>query len=270
MSKSAAAAEAAGIGGADADALLDAVRDPWRDPVPVLLDALRSDNAAVRSQAALLLREVQSPRAVVPLAEALTGDPEDAVRAEAAETLGMLGAGGGPGAAALVAATADKSDLVRVCAAEALGGANRDTPGARDALLRLLDDDNSLVRLYAVEALGYLGDTGVVPLLYEKMPADWPEVRVWYRFALLQLGEPFDFRDVQGVLRRGGYTARIQAATVLRLSATGDETEARAVAALQRALRRERHPAAREHLERLLQDMGAGAGDEGAPTAAAE
>jgi HEAT repeat protein len=169
----------------------------------------------------------------------------------------MLGAVTGPAASALVAATRDPSDLVRVCAAEALGGATRDTPGARDALVRLLDDDNSLVRLYAVEALGYLGDTGVIPLLYEKMPGDWPEVRVWYRFALAQLGEPFDFGDVQDILRRGGYTARIQAATVLRLSATGDETEARAVAALQRALRRERHPAAREHMERLLHDLGA-------------
>lgn len=262
-SKAAAAAEAAGIGGADSDVLLDAVRDPWADPIPTLLDALRSPNAAVRSQAALLLREVPSPRAAGPLSEALTGDPEESVRAEAAETLGMLGAVNGLAASALVAATRDPSDLVRVCAAEALGGAARDTPGARDALVRLLDDDNSLVRLYAVEALGYLGDTGVVPLLYEKLPGDWPEVRVWYRFALLQLGEPFDFGDVQNILRRGGYTARIQAATVLRLSATGDETEARAVAALQRALRRERHPAAREHIGRLLRDLGAEApGDE--------
>jgi HEAT repeat protein len=255
------AGEAEALAGhSDADALLDAVRDPWRDPVPVLLDGLVSENPAVRAQAALLLREVPSPRAAAPLADVLTGDPDAAVRAEAAETLGTLG-GAGAAVPALVAATSDPNDLVRLCAAEALGNVGRSDKPVSDALVRLLDDDSSLVRVYAVEALGHLGDLDLVPLLQAKMPGDWPEVRVWYRYALHQLGEEFDFGDVQAVLRRGGATARIQAATVLRLVAD-DENEARVIAALRRALGRERHPGAREHLQRLLSDLGAAEEDE--------
>jgi hypothetical protein len=242
-------------GHADADTLMDAVRDPWHDPIPALLDGLGSENPVVRAQAALLLREIPSQRAVSPLATVVTDDPDAAVRAEAAETLGVL-SGAASALPALIAATADPNDLVRLCAAEALGNVGRSEPAVSDALVRLLDDDSSLVRIYAVEALGHLGNTDVIPLLYRKLPGDWPEVRVWYRYALHQLGEDFDYGDVQSVLRRGGYTARVQAATILRLIAN-DDNEARVIATLRRALGRERHPGAREHLERLLTDLGA-------------
>ncbi len=236
-----------------AEALLEAMRTPDRDPVPLLCAALREGPAPVREEAARYLQRVRSPHAVTALADAVTADLEEAVRWEAAEALGVIG---DPRAVpALVTATGDENELVRLCAAEALGGVGRAEAEAVAALLHLLEDASDLVRIYAVEALGYLGDPGVAATLRARLPREWPAVRVWYHYALWRLGEAFAFAEVREVLRRGdGYRARLQAATVLRLAAT-DETADAFIHALRAAAEQERHPLVLDHLRKLLSEL---------------
>jgi len=234
------------------EALLAVVQDPFLDPVPSLLAALGEDNAVVREEAVRYLKEIRSVRSVESLIACLRHDAEASIRWEAAEALALLG--DVRAVPALVEATRDPNEMVRLCAAEALGAIGKNIPGVTSALVFLLDDPSMLVRLYAVEAVGYLGDRAVVSLLRARMGGEAPAVRVWYVFTLWRLGEPFTFEDVRAVLWRGGYTARLQAATVLRLAATDDNAE-RVVSALRRARDRERHPTVREHLERQIADL---------------
>jgi HEAT repeat protein len=234
------------------EALLDVVQDPFRDPVPSLLTALEEDDVLVREEAVRYLKEIRSVRSVGSLIARLRHDAEASVRWEAAEALALLG--DVRAVPALVEATRDPDELVRLCAAEALGAIGKDTADVLSALMLLLDDPSMLVRLYAVEAVGYLGSRAVIPLLRTRLAGEAPAVRVWYGFTLWRLGEPFAFEEVRAVLRRGGYTARLLAATVLRLAATDVNVE-RVVSALRRARDRERHPTVREHLERQIADL---------------
>lgn len=156
--------------------------------IPALLDALQSDDHALRKAAATVLdrvgwtpghdtagaaywivreewewcREIGEP-AVEPLLVALANDYDDPdVRVAIIETLGELG---DPRAVEQLTDLL-MDDFVNVClaAAEALGSIG--DPAAVPALIRALSDEYEAVCMAAAESLGAIGDErAVVPLI---------------------------------------------------------------------------------------------------------
>ncbi len=134
--------------------------------LPMLAPALASSMSGVRSQALRAVRELRAPigqrvvatgAAYVPLLK----DADEAVRREAALTLGFLGQGGlnadaaSSGVAALIETVrADASARVRKAAAWALGEIG--DPSARDALRAAAADGDAQVRSVATAAAGRL------------------------------------------------------------------------------------------------------------------
>jgi HEAT repeat protein len=158
----------------------------WFRPVNHMIRALRSEDSAARLAAAVALGRAapeDAPAAIPALVDAL-GDAEAQVGAEAAESLGSLGAVAmvDPGArgsirvavAALSRAVADRRAEVRAAAAGALGQiAGRVPPGGdppfdpgpvADALAGAMGDPSAQVRAVASKSLSVLAvKTAIAP-----------------------------------------------------------------------------------------------------------
>jgi hypothetical protein len=93
---------------------LNFVSSEWDDPVPVLLDVLKSDNPVARIQAMKALGGLgdRATKAVPALTDALRS-PDANVRGEAAHTLAEMAAAAGPAVPALIELLKDKSAGVR-------------------------------------------------------------------------------------------------------------------------------------------------------------
>lgn len=120
----------------------------------VLADAVGDPDAAVRRDAATVLGRVSAPLAVAPLRQALS-DPEPLVRQEAAEALGVLG---DPAALPELRAAAERGEWAAVRALGRLGDR-----ASVPLLIGALQD--SRVAGFAAEALGNLGDPAAIPAL---------------------------------------------------------------------------------------------------------
>jgi HEAT repeat protein len=143
--------------------------------VEPLIQALKDENATVRTNAAAALGWIGSPRAAAPLAACLK-DADERCRGTVALALGMLGM---PAALRpLARAMGDPSAIVRQQAAEALGELG--DPVASDLLLDVLDDrDEPLeVRAAAARALGNLHVPQVLLPLRELLGAPEPALRM--------------------------------------------------------------------------------------------
>lgn len=230
----------------------------------------------------------KDPRAAAFVAEALTGDAEPAVRAEAAAKLGAILSGrsagahrpraegsGAPFEAELLRAVSDENVRVRDAAARALGqlGSGR----AESALLHLLDrDDWPLARKGAAESLGFLPASASVDgalgdaLREDESPVvraaaaralgrrPTPAAGEWLLRALRDGEEAADVRQEAArslgqICATGARAALLEQA--LRLSDPHIEPEQRrlSVASL-RALGELRSPGLREQLAPLLGD----------------
>jgi HEAT repeat protein len=123
---------------------------PNADTVPLLLQALEDEAAAVRQCAALGLRQRPDPDAVAGLARALD-DPDSLTRRLAGEALQAIGSAAVP---ALLAVMESGSHIARLEAARALAsiGDTRAIPALFDAL-----DDSALLEYWANEGLERMG-----------------------------------------------------------------------------------------------------------------
>jgi len=160
--------------------------------LPLLLDAVKSDNQLMRANAVSVLSVYRDPR-VVDVFIGLLSDKNSVMREEAIESLKtvivpsdlprllplltilpssadrehlvrILGAAGGAAVAPLTELSQDESPDIRQAAAQSLGL----TGDARavDPLVPLLDDPDGLVRYFAIRALEAIGSPcAVEPLL---------------------------------------------------------------------------------------------------------
>lgn len=192
--------------------------------------------------------------AVAPGLAALLRDPDEDLRALAAQSLALLGPHAGAAAPALTDAVDDPSPAVRLAAVKALGGIPALEGRAVDRLLRLLEGagEPADLRVAAAGAM-MVGATAqrarAVPALWRAV-ADDPhgEVRLMALVSLLELGEPrarcaeaLVERVLLGpdselrrracyVLKGIGPEARVAAAALARAAAEDDDPEVRAEA----------------------------------------
>lgn len=152
---------------------------PANESVTSLIPLLSDKEAFVRQEAAYALGKTRSRAAVAPLAERLTTDKDDGVRAAAAVALGEIGDEVVvpvliqviAGQTAIIEGKSkgkvkrDKNEFVLRAAAEGLGRIR--SRAAVPALMLLLADDElaSDVRREAAHALGLIGDPVAVPAL---------------------------------------------------------------------------------------------------------
>lgn len=173
---------------AEAAHALGDVRDPEARAraVPALIEVLGDPRPEVRTEAALSLGDLNSEQAVEPLVQRLE-DPVSAVRQAAAMALGRLGAGAG--FEPLARALADGPVDLRFQAATSL--AEIDPERAREPLRAALgDEDGEVVGAVAV-ALGAIGETAAIERLVALLD-DWsrPQTRFDIGYALADLGDP--------------------------------------------------------------------------------
>lgn len=156
-----------------------------------LAKALKDDDPLTRERVANALKELEDPRATMPLVEAL-GDPCGDVRRAAALALSWVGdERAGP---ALIGALEDKNDSVRLWAASGLRRVGDES--AVEALIKALSDPYDSVREQAVLALAKTGDNKAVKPLLEAL--DDKDVRV-------QEATRFTLRETFGVDVGRGY-----------------------------------------------------------------
>ena len=233
--------------------------------VAVLIDALRDELPAVRSEAALSLGDLESEAAVEPLLAVMT-DEVPLVRQSAVIALGRLGfASSFDGVAQLLEGAAPGD--VRFQAATSL--AEIDPDRAVPHLIAALSDDDGEVVGAAALALGSVGDASALEPLADQLEQwDDPRARFDIAYALAELGDArsvpvlADFvrdRDVAWdaieALERTGHSDAIAplatlvgerrttprlalraAAAVLHLAAGADEQPAEPVAAARKSL----------------------------------
>lgn len=128
--------------------------------VPGLLDALRDENASVRTAAVKSLGDIGDPVAVHELLNTLVKDLSGDVRWQASAALGKIGTAAVPG---LMSALRDEDWKVRRSAAEALWGMSE--PTAVPGLAAALADKNDVVRQAAAGALEAMGSMAVSGLI---------------------------------------------------------------------------------------------------------
>ncbi len=132
--------------------------DPVAIALPALRTALADSAAAVRAQAASSLGRLGAPaRAAIPDLTGLLADPDETVRGRAAEGLGRVGAADPQTVPSLVALLEDPSPDIRAAAARALGAIGGTAAAAVQALAPLLQDRDEEVRKGAADAVGRIG-----------------------------------------------------------------------------------------------------------------
>jgi HEAT repeat protein len=219
---------------------------------PLLREVLRDDAApAVRAAAALALADLDGPRAVLPLVEALADD-DSFVRSEAGKALSSLASRDGAELAApLAAALAAAPEIAKPVGLRVLGGlgeAGADgvvgllgdpavsvrsaarnelavlpAPQVNRALERGLKSGNFGIRSAAAQLAGERGDTEAMPVLADAVAdaTEVPEVQQAARRALVALKGAIDERAEADQLRHAVEPqARIRALVLLTAKAT--------------------------------------------------
>lgn len=194
-----------------------------RDPSQRLEGATAARRAEMLSELA-----ARNPSAAEPLVLRSLEDPEDTVRATAAELAARLRIRAAKDA--LVRWLDEGQPALRAAAARALG-----TLGDRatiPAIARLFNDRDSEVKLAAVQAIGAIGgDAAVVPLL-DRLSDDESEIRVAAARALGELGDARAVLSLLGVLQDP--TPEVREAASVALGRLRDERALRGLVALLR------------------------------------
>ena|GEM_PF-3739142 len=152
---------------------LDIRLNPFR---PVLLEALKSENAQYRWKAAEELGKIgkDAKYAVGPLIHKLK-DKDATVRKYAIDALGGIGADAKCAVPTLIAALNDEDEGVRLAAIDALGSIGYADDDIVTTLIKLLNDKDSWSRDHAVTSLGKLGPgaKAAVPVLKDMLNRQW-------------------------------------------------------------------------------------------------
>lgn len=200
-----------------------------------------SDNPRVRYWVAYLLGSLADPRSASVIEE-LTFDPEEDVRANAAESLANF-----PSEAHLRRLLNDESWVVRSHAAKAVGAA--DVAALAPRLAELLEDHSWWVRQNAMLALVGFGETAIPSLLAQLRSED--------RFARNKAAE---------ALIRTGYATRQIDCVAGALPGCEDARaflvdlgRAEAVGTIENAARTSSEPRAQERLREVLEEIASGA-----------
>ncbi|NND04267.1 MAG: hypothetical protein HKN91_15925 [Acidimicrobiia bacterium] len=137
------------------------------------LEFISTADAKIRRLAVSACAAGLDEAAIEALQQILRHDPDDRVRAEAAEVL----SGAGPVAFSnLMAATDDDAGIVREAIATGFGELE-DARSVDWLMSAARQDPEKLVREAAVAALGAIGDARAVPLLLELVASAAPQVR---------------------------------------------------------------------------------------------
>lgn len=149
-----------------------------------LIAALSSSDATKRAEAAVALGNIADTRAIDPLIVALHDEDPD-VRQKSAEALAKMG---NDATLPLIEVLDDEDWKVRSKVAWALGKL-----GDRRAIPKLkvtMKDEVKDVRQMAIWAVGEIGvETSVIPLLFEALYDEDPDIREEARLAVLKIGE---------------------------------------------------------------------------------
>jgi HEAT repeat protein len=186
------------------------------ETIPELLDALGSDEWALRKSALKLIKQLDD-KSILPGLLRMMGDDRPYVRVAATEAL--IGVADASAVPALLIALNDEKPYMRVAAADALACIK--DPAAVSGLLDALADKNRMIGVAVAEALGRIGSDDAVPGLMEAIRHDDPDVR---RAAAESLGMIKDSRALPGLLEAlhdsVGYVRRAAAGA---LGAIGDD-----------------------------------------------
>jgi HEAT repeat protein/lysophospholipase L1-like esterase len=171
-----------------------------------LLETLRSRDPRIRRAATWALgRAAPSDAAAVvaSLSGLLADDPSEAVRAEAAAALGVLGVGARRAVPALLRALGEPRQAVRWSAARTLAQVRPPAAESLPALVAALESDDGYVRGFATWMLGELGAeaSAAVPALIEALAQEEGYSRAGAATALGRMGAAA--RDAVPALVRG-------------------------------------------------------------------
>ena len=194
--------------------------DPMAVAVPALRAALADPAAVVRAQAAASLGSLGAAAGeAVPDLTGLLADPDETVRGRAAEALGRVGAADARTVPALAGLLDDPSVAIRAAAAEALGALKGVAAAAVPALVPLLQDRDEGVRKAAADAVGRIGvlPEAAADLLAEGLASADNAVRA---------------RTAESLGDIGGAAAEVAAALADAAGDDNDRVRAKAVEAL--------------------------------------
>lgn len=146
-----------------------------------LAEALAGADAEARWGLLAALAQIPGAAATRALAAVLAGDPDEGLRAAAAQILGEHRAGGG----ALIAALQDESVFVAQQAAHALA---RMGPDMAPEFIALLREGTPRARIAAARALVTIRTEDAIPALIAALEDDSPAVQFYAEEALDRLG----------------------------------------------------------------------------------
>ena len=212
---------------------------------------MKDRSPTVRDKAVLLVTEKGFDH-VVHLVEPLLYDKSGDVRYDAAECVGILGkrsAGPRPGLRALLS---DKRALIRAQAAESLALVG--DKGALPKIVRLLADRVPYVRSYAASAIGDLGGIAYVERIRRILMDERSErARVGLLEALFALGDRAVLKDFLRFLESPDYHVRCAAANALEVIPLKRPETQLALTALKKAKRKSLCVADRSTMGRVLE-----------------
>jgi len=243
-----------------------AAADPVAVAVPALRAALTDSAAAVRAQAAASLGRLgAAAAAATPDLTARLTDADETVRGRAAEALGQLGAADPRTVPALAGLLDDPSPAIRAAAARALGAMRGGAAAAVPALVPLLQDRDEAVRTAAADAVGKIGvlPEAAADTLTEGLSSLDTLIRARTAEALGDIGAAAADVAPALVAAAGDDNDRVRAKAVEALGKIGEAAAGVAVPRLVRALRDPDNWVSALAAE-ALGEMGAGA-DEAVP-----
>src|SRR5438105_528559 len=173
---------------------LGEIGPPARDAVPFLKKTLADDNEYLRLTAAGALWNIARKRAAIPvLVEALKSEDAN-TRSAAAHQLSSVGADAREAVPALATALADAEFLVRVSAVLALASIGSEAGAAVPALIKALGDENQAVRGASIGALLRIGPgaKAAAPSLVNLLKDPDNGIRDSAVFALVEIGSSSD------------------------------------------------------------------------------
>jgi HEAT repeat protein len=219
--------------------------EPQLDPAAIVLDALRAaltDPAvAIRAEAASSLGRVGalSGSEAIPDLIGLLNDIDETVRAQSAEALGKIGAGDPATVPALITLLEDSSPAIRTASARALGVLGTTAATAVPALVPHLQDRDEGVRAAAAEAVGRMGilPESATITLTEGLTSDDNMIRARTAETLGAIGEAAVDTAPALVEALGDDNDRVRAKAVQALGKIGEAAAEVAVPRLVRALK---------------------------------
>jgi len=215
--------EASADTGAALDTIERVVRRRPRESVRTLVTLLAHPNAEVRLRSAEALGGTQAGKIAPPLLiRTLETDEDELVRAEAADSLGLI----------------------------------RDQRAAA-ALRRALSDRSRFVRAYAASALSELGNRRDAAFIRRRLPIERrPEVRVGLLSALYSLGDDAALAKLLGLIGHSDYHVRSAVSNALASLRLKEKDRSVALKALQEAASREKATAATSSITNALRCLG--------------